>query len=186
MPCDIRVSQNASSSFYLSIAGVSFSRLFSVFTACDCEPQGTSSGQCHRATGQCACVEGVSGMRCDKCARGFQGEFPACEPCHQCFASWDKVVGELTNQTRRLEAQVTELQTSGVTAPYKELISRLERNAKAVRDIVESKSAALKLEQIQEQMHQITLVHRQIKTHAGCSTHLFIYSSYCLIVLSAD
>uniref|UniRef100_A0A7N6BG52 Laminin, beta 1b n=1 Tax=Anabas testudineus TaxID=64144 RepID=A0A7N6BG52_ANATE len=124
--------------------------------ACDCDPQGISSEQCHRATGQCTCVEGVSGMRCDKCARGYQGEFPACEPCHQCFATWDSVVGELTNQTQRLEAKVMDLQTSGVTAPYKDLISSLERNTKAVRDLVESNPAAVKLEQIQELMHQIT------------------------------
>lgn len=95
-------------------------------------------------------------MRCDKCARGYQGEFPACEPCHQCFATWDSVVGELTNQTQRLEAKVMDLQTSGVTAPYKDLISSLERNTKAVRDLVESNPAAVKLEQIQELMHQIT------------------------------
>ncbi|GLD48271.1 laminin subunit beta-1-like protein [Lates japonicus] len=123
--------------------------------ACDCDPRGISSQQCHRATGQCTCMEGVSGQRCDKCARGYQGEFPICKPCHQCFATWDTVVGELTNQTRRLEAQVTELQTSGVTAPYKELIGSLERNVKAVREIVESNPAAVKLEQIQELMHQI-------------------------------
>ncbi|XP_051807806.1 laminin subunit beta-1b [Acanthochromis polyacanthus] len=124
--------------------------------ACDCDPRGISSPQCHRATGQCSCVEGVSGPKCDQCARGYQGEFPLCEPCHQCFAVWDAVVGELANQTRRLEAQVTELQTSGVTAPYKELVSSLEKNAKAIREIVEKNPAALQLEQTQELMHQIT------------------------------
>ncbi|XP_034433503.1 laminin subunit beta-1-like [Hippoglossus hippoglossus] len=124
--------------------------------ACDCEPRGISSEQCHRATGQCTCVEGVSGPRCDECARGSTGEFPECEPCHQCFATWDTVVGELTNQTRRLEDQVTELQTSGVTEPYKELIGSLERNSKAVREIVESNPAAVKLEQTQDLMHHIT------------------------------
>uniref|UniRef100_A0A667ZVI8 Laminin subunit beta 1 n=1 Tax=Myripristis murdjan TaxID=586833 RepID=A0A667ZVI8_9TELE len=129
--------------------------------ACDCDPRGISSEQCHRATGQCTCVEGVSGQRCDQCARGYHGEFPACEPCHQCFAVWDTVVGELTNQTRRLQAHVTELQTSGVTAPYKDLIDSLEKNAKAVREIVESNPAAVKLEQIQELMQQITCVYTQ-------------------------
>ncbi|CAG5927348.1 unnamed protein product [Menidia menidia] len=124
--------------------------------ACDCDPRGISSEQCHRATGQCTCVEGVSGPKCDKCARGYQGEFPACEPCHQCFAVWDAVVGELLNQTRRVDAQVTELMTSMVTAPYKELIASLDRNAKAVREIVENKTAAVKLEKIQDLMDEIT------------------------------
>ncbi|XP_017267126.3 laminin subunit beta-1b [Kryptolebias marmoratus] len=123
--------------------------------ACDCDRRGTSSPQCHRTTGQCACVEGVSGYQCDHCARGYLGEFPACEPCHQCFALWDTVVGELTNQTRRLNAQVTELMTSGVTAPYEELVSSLERNTKAVREIMENRTASVKLEQIQDLMHQI-------------------------------
>ncbi|XP_061922418.1 laminin subunit beta-1b [Entelurus aequoreus] len=124
--------------------------------ACDCDPRGISSGQCNRASGHCTCVEGVSGPRCDECARGYQGVFPDCQPCHECFATWDRVVGELTNQTRRLEAKVTELQTNGVTAPYKELVSSLETNAKAVREIVESNPAAVKLGKIQDLMHQIT------------------------------
>ncbi|KAM8907948.1 laminin subunit beta-1b isoform 2-T2 [Spinachia spinachia] len=124
--------------------------------ACDCDSRGIASDQCHRATGECTCVGGVSGPRCDQCARGHQGDFPACEPCHRCFGAWDAVVGELTNQTRRLEAQVTQLQTSGVTAPYKDLTSSLERNAKAVREIVEGNPAAVRLERIQELMHQIT------------------------------
>lgn len=124
--------------------------------ACDCDSRGISSEQCHRATGQCTCVKGVSGPRCDQCARGYQGEFPDCEPCHSCFAIWDTIVSELTNQTLRLEAQVTELQTSGVTAPYKDLISSLDTNIKAVKDIVENDPAVARFEQIQDLMHQIT------------------------------
>lgn len=124
--------------------------------ACDCDPRGISSEQCHRATGQCSCVQGVSGLRCDQCGRGYRGQFPDCEPCHSCFAIWDTIVSELTNQTQRLEAQVTELQTSGVTAPYKDLISSLDTNIKAVKDIVENNPALAKFEQIQDLMHQIT------------------------------
>lgn len=123
--------------------------------ACDCDSRGISSGQCHRATGACTCAAGVSGPRCDQCARGHRGDFPACEPCHRCFAAWDATVGELTNQTRRLEARVTRLRASRVTAPYKDLFRSLERNADAVRGIVERKPAA-ELEQIQELMQQIT------------------------------
>uniref|UniRef100_A0A1A8HRR4 Laminin, beta 1b n=1 Tax=Nothobranchius kuhntae TaxID=321403 RepID=A0A1A8HRR4_NOTKU len=124
--------------------------------ACDCDPRGISSEQCHRASGDCTCMEGVSGPRCDKCARDHWGDFPSCEPCHQCFGVWDTVVSELINQTRRLESQVTQLLTSGVTAPYKELVSSLEKNAKAVRELVENKTAAVKLEKVQDLTHQIT------------------------------
>lgn len=133
-------------------------RALNVIPACNCDQRGISSEQCHRATGQCTCLDGFSGLRCDQCARGYKGEFPTCEPCHQCFPVWDVVVGELTNQTRRLEARVTELLTTGVTAPYKELVDSLERNARAVREIVQNKTAADKLESVQDLMNQITYV----------------------------
>lgn len=85
---------------------------------------------------------------------------------------WDAVVAELTNHTRRLEVQIAELQSSGVTAPYKGLIESLERNAKAVRDIVESNPAAVKLEAMEDLTHQITYVPQQI--HQSASVRLFI------------
>lgn len=62
---------------------------------------------------------------------------------------------------------MTELQTSGVTVPYKELISSLERNSEAVREIVESNPAAVKLEQIEDLMYQIMYVKKHMETHKG-------------------
>ena len=101
----------------------------------------------------------MAGPRCDQCARGFQGEFPACERCHQCFAEWDRVVGELTNQTRRLDELVSELLTTGVTAPYKETVGSLESSAKAVRGLLENNPAWQLQEEIQQLMLRTTCVH---------------------------
>uniref|UniRef100_A0A6Q2Z9P7 Laminin, beta 1b n=1 Tax=Esox lucius TaxID=8010 RepID=A0A6Q2Z9P7_ESOLU len=122
--------------------------------ACDCDLRGIASEQCHRSTGQCVCVEGVSGPRCDQCARGYQGEFPACERCHQCFNEWDRVLSELTNQTQRMMGHVTEFQSVGVTAPYKDTVSTLEDSANALRAIIENNLAIQMMEDVQQMMQQ--------------------------------
>uniref|UniRef100_A0A8C7DT39 Laminin subunit beta 1 n=1 Tax=Oncorhynchus kisutch TaxID=8019 RepID=A0A8C7DT39_ONCKI len=120
--------------------------------ACDCDLRGIASEQCHRSSGQCVCVEGVSGPRCNQCARGYHGEFPACQRCHQCFGEWDSVVRELTNQAQRLKDHVTELQTNGVTAPYTDTVSSLEISANAISGIVENNPAIQKMEDVQQMM----------------------------------
>uniref|UniRef100_A0A673C7J4 Laminin subunit beta-1 n=1 Tax=Sphaeramia orbicularis TaxID=375764 RepID=A0A673C7J4_9TELE len=54
-------------------------------TACQCDPQGSLSGECERVGGQCRCKPNVMGRRCDQCAPGTYGfgvnGCTACE-CH--------------------------------------------------------------------------------------------------------
>jgi hypothetical protein len=65
------------------------------FSACDCDMRGSESMQCDKRTGQCTCVTGVTGYKCDRCARGTTGELPNCVPCGECFDNWDRIVRDL-------------------------------------------------------------------------------------------
>ncbi|CAN9515951.1 unnamed protein product [Ophioblennius macclurei] len=68
--------------------------------SCQCDPQGSLSGECDRVGGQCQCKANVIGQRCDQCAPGTYGfgangcTACACHPegsqSHQC----DPVVGQ--------------------------------------------------------------------------------------------
>lgn len=122
--------------------------------ACDCDPRGISEPQCHKGSGQCVCVEGVAGPRCDVCARGFSGTFPDCQPCHQCFAEWDSIVGQLTNQTHRLVNKVNALKVSGVSGPYKKSIEGMERSVADINALLSQNPASQPLSEIQQLLQQ--------------------------------
>lgn len=123
-------------------------------SACDCDPRGVAEQQCNKASGHCVCVEGVSGPRCDSCARGFSGTFPDCHRCHQCFAEWDAVIGQLTNQTHRLVNKVNTIQASGVSGPYRKSIDSMERSAAEISAILNQNPASQPLSEIQELLQQ--------------------------------
>uniref|UniRef100_A0A8D0CDK1 Laminin, beta 1a n=1 Tax=Scleropages formosus TaxID=113540 RepID=A0A8D0CDK1_SCLFO len=123
-------------------------------SACDCDPRGIKEEQCDKTTGRCVCVEGVAGHRCDECARGFSGEFPHCERCHDCFQVWDQVIGELANQTRRLTERVGSLKASGVTGPYHETFNSIEQSTSAIQAILDQNPAAQPLAEIHELLEQ--------------------------------
>ncbi|KAM3608561.1 uncharacterized protein V6R79_001006 [Siganus canaliculatus] len=122
--------------------------------ACDCDPRGISEPQCNKASGHCVCLQGVSGPRCDTCARGFSGVFPDCRRCHQCFAEWDQVIGQLTNQTHRLVNKVNAVKTSGITGPYRKSIESMERSIADVRVVLDQNPASQPLTEIQELLQQ--------------------------------
>ncbi|KAM6937035.1 laminin subunit beta-1-like [Xenentodon cancila] len=122
--------------------------------ACDCDPQGILEQQCHKATGHCICMEGVAGRRCDVCARGFSGNFPDCHRCHQCFAEWDNVIGQLTNQTHRLVNKVNAFKTSGVSGPYRKSMDSIERSAAELQLILDQNPASQPLTEVQHLLQQ--------------------------------
>uniref|UniRef100_A0A8C2ICI1 Laminin, beta 2 (laminin S) n=1 Tax=Cyprinus carpio TaxID=7962 RepID=A0A8C2ICI1_CYPCA len=108
---------------------------------CDCDPRGIESSQCNRVTGHCVCQQGVSGVRCDQCARGFSGTFPDCKPCHQCFGDWDRIVQDLATRTKALTDRAKELQTTGLTRAFERRFKELEDMLAQVRDIVNARNA---------------------------------------------
>ena len=71
---------------------------FTVWSACDCNPEGSATLQCHQGNGTCVCMMGIGGDKCDKCARGFIGTAPNCRPCGECFDNWDRILNELKSE----------------------------------------------------------------------------------------
>uniref|UniRef100_A0AAX7TKC3 Laminin subunit beta-2 n=1 Tax=Astatotilapia calliptera TaxID=8154 RepID=A0AAX7TKC3_ASTCA len=104
--------------------------------ACDCNWRGIETSQCNRVTGHCVCQQGVSGVRCDQCARGFSGQFPNCQPCHQCFGDWDRIVQDLGARTKALAERAHEIQTTGLIGPYEKAFKDLEEKLAQAQDIV--------------------------------------------------
>lgn len=49
--------------------------------ACDCHSIGSSGKTCNHTSGQCPCKEGVVGLTCNRCARGYQQSRSHIAPC---------------------------------------------------------------------------------------------------------
>nr|XP_033782232.1 laminin subunit beta-2 isoform X2 [Geotrypetes seraphini] len=110
---------------------------------CDCDRRGTETSQCNTASGHCSCRQGVSGVRCDQCARGFSGEFPSCQPCHQCFGDWDRIVQDMAARIRKLVQRGKDIQHSGLIGTYEKNFRDLEEKLKTVQGIVNARNATV-------------------------------------------
>nr|CAD7458215.1 unnamed protein product [Timema tahoe] len=52
-----------------------------VMAACDCHPIGASGKTCNQTTGQCPCKDGVTGVTCNRCSKGYQQSRSHIAPC---------------------------------------------------------------------------------------------------------
>lgn len=51
------------------------------YPACDCHPVGAAGKTCNQTTGQCPCKDGVTGLTCNRCAKGYQQSRSPVAPC---------------------------------------------------------------------------------------------------------
>ncbi|KAF8355307.1 unc-6, partial [Pristionchus pacificus] len=52
-----------------------------VCTECNCHPVGSIGSSCNQTSGQCLCKPGVTGLICNKCAKGFVQSRSTTTPC---------------------------------------------------------------------------------------------------------
>ncbi|VDN01033.1 unnamed protein product [Thelazia callipaeda] len=49
--------------------------------ACNCHPIGSLSRSCNQSSGQCICKNGVTGLTCNRCSKGYQQSRSPINPC---------------------------------------------------------------------------------------------------------
>lgn len=107
-----------------------------MIVACECNPYGSATQQCHRETGQCVCNLGIGGFKCDKCARGYLGDAPYCEPCGECFDNWDIILDGLKEETNRTIGEVKAIKTLGATGAYKKEFDSMAKKIDVIKGLL--------------------------------------------------
>ncbi|XP_055466158.1 laminin subunit alpha-1 [Psammomys obesus] len=135
---------------------------------CHCNPQGSVHSDCDRATGQCVCKPGASGLRCEDCL-----------PRHiltesECVSCDDECVGTLLNDLDTVGNAVQSLNLTGVfPAPYG-ILSNLENttkylqkylikeNAKKIRAEIQLEGVAEQTENLKKELTKVLTSSQQV------------------------
>lgn len=121
---------------------------------CDCNELGIETQQCNQTNGRCICRKGIAGERCDRCARGYFGTFPHCEQCHACFNLWDKIIDELTTQSRQLVEQADTVKANGVIGPYQETVNAVQEKINEIQSLLAANPATQPLDNIEDLLEE--------------------------------
>lgn len=100
---------------------------------CECNHIGAATMQCHRSNGTCVCKPGSGGPLCDECARGYTGQWPNCEPCGECFRSWDNIVQNLRQNVEAMIEKAANIEDTGVASVYDDQFTAMEKNLEEVK-----------------------------------------------------
>uniref|UniRef100_A0A3Q3WN96 Uncharacterized protein n=1 Tax=Mola mola TaxID=94237 RepID=A0A3Q3WN96_MOLML len=86
--------------------------------ACQCHPLGAVGRWCNQTSGQCLCREGVTGLRCNRCAPGFKQGTSPLRPCipEECvsYCQPSQVKVRMNLETYCLKDYVLKVQVRGM------------------------------------------------------------------------
>lgn len=126
--------------------------------ACECNSYGSATYQCNRESGQCVCIKGIGGYKCDQCARGYLGEAPYCSPCGECFDNWDDILTNLNGQTDSIIERAKLIKTQGATGAYTKEFEDVEKKIEIIRDILNNTTVSTKdIKKINDQIDRLRL-----------------------------
>ncbi|XP_029420162.1 laminin subunit alpha-1 isoform X2 [Nannospalax galili] len=121
---------------------------------CDCNPQGSVHSDCDRASGQCVCKPGATGLRCEECLpRHILVE-------NNCVSCDNECVGVLLNDLDNVGNAIQSLNLTGIfPAPYG-ILSNLENTTKhfqryLLRENTKKIRAEIQLEGVAEQTENL-------------------------------
>lgn len=110
--------------------------------------------QCHKETGDCVCIPGISGPKCDRCARGFTGMVPYCNACGECFDSWNNITNILKEETFHLLEKARQIKQTGTTGAYTKQFTQIELNFDEIMKILEGQNISKSdLERVQNMVN---------------------------------
>ena len=124
------------------------------------------STQCNKSTGACVCAKGISGEKCDICARGYTGKAPYCDSCGECFENWDQIIAGLRQHTTRLLDAAKQINQTGLPGAYKQEFSTIEAQLSEIDQIIAGANVtALDVKSVEQLLSNLrqTLVHIETK-----------------------
>ena len=66
-------------------------QMYSSFSDCKCNPDGSKTLECDDVNGDCTCKEGFTGSKCDECKPNFTGD--KCDTCDETFFNYPSCQG---------------------------------------------------------------------------------------------
>ncbi|KAK2706400.1 hypothetical protein QYM36_016444 [Artemia franciscana] len=73
---------------------------------CDCHPVGASGKTCNQTNGQCPCKDGVTGITCNRCAKGYQQSRSPIAPCIKIINAMTRIQQKFKKTQRRSNTSI--------------------------------------------------------------------------------
>nr|XP_009672469.1 PREDICTED: netrin-1 [Struthio camelus australis] len=102
---------------------------------CDCHPVGAAGQTCNQTTGQCPCKDGVTGITCNRCAKGYQQSRSPIAPCIKIPAAPPTTAASSTEEPAAVQIHILKAEknadwwkfTVNIISVYKQGSNRIRR-----------------------------------------------------------